>query len=70
MRSSGTVRAPIAIALAVIGVALVATGLATPPRPDDATPLTVSGGIEPRDPDRSHCPHPEADSGCRPDSAG
>ena len=39
MRSSGPVRTPIAIALAVIGVALVATGLAVPPA-RNAAPLT------------------------------
>ena len=58
MRSSGTVRAPIAIALAVIGVALVATGLATPPRPDDATPLTVAGASSPATPTVRTAPTP------------
>lgn len=38
MRSSGSVRAPIAVALAVVGVALVATGLAVPPARTAAPP--------------------------------
>jgi len=40
MRSSGPVRTPIAVALAVTGVALVATGLAVPPA-RNATPLVA-----------------------------
>ena len=42
MRSSGSVRAPVAAALAVVGVALVATGLAVPPARTAAPPVAPS----------------------------
>jgi sortase (surface protein transpeptidase) len=46
MRSGGSVRAPVAAALAVAGVALVATGLAVPPAPTATPPARTHQQID------------------------